>query len=75
MAEKAAHGGARPGAGRPKSTVRDDASVKVDRAIVGKAKLIVAHRGGTLAELLSESLRAPIDKAYGQMLSELNAGE
>ncbi len=75
MAEKTAHGGTRPGAGRPKSSVRDDASVKVDRAIVGRAKLIATHRGVALAELLSESLRAPIDKAYGQMLRELNAGE
>lgn len=60
-------------AGRPKTSERDDVSVKVDRVIVGKAKLIAAHRGVTLAELLSESLRSPIDKAYGQMLRELNA--
>jgi hypothetical protein len=57
--------------GRPKTSERNDVSVKVDRTLVGKAKLIATHRGISVAELFSEMLKAPIDKAYAQMLREL----
>jgi hypothetical protein len=56
-----------------KKSVRDDVAVKVDRTIVGKARLIATHRGISVAELLSEILGTPIDKAYAQMLRELDA--
>lgn len=60
--------------GRPRSD-RDDVSVKIDRAIVGKARLIATHEGiaGGVAELLSELLRAPIDRRYAKMLHDLEA--
>jgi len=74
MAKKSAHGGARPGSGRPKGE-RDDVSAKIDRAVLGKARLVATHRGESLAELLTEILRGPVDKLYGQMLRELNADE
>lgn len=57
--------------GRPKGD-RDDVSTKISRSIMGKAKLIAAHRGTTAAELLSEMLEAPIDRAYAAMLRELD---
>jgi hypothetical protein len=59
--------------GRPKRSERNDVSVKVDRTLVGKAKLIATHRGIPLAELLTELLGAPVDRAYAQMLRELEA--
>jgi hypothetical protein len=59
--------------GRPKSD-RDDVSVKVERALISKAKLIAAHQGITTAELVSELLREPIDRAYVKMLRELESG-
>jgi hypothetical protein len=59
-------------AGRPKSG-RNDVSVKVDRALVGKARLIATHRGISVAELLSEMLQTPLDKAYAQMLRDLES--
>jgi hypothetical protein len=40
---------------------------------VGMAKLIATRQGTTVAELLSEMLKAPLDRAYGQMLRELDA--
>jgi hypothetical protein len=43
----------------------------VDRTLVGKAKLIATHRGISVAELFSDMLRVPIDKAYALMLREL----
>src|SRR3954468_10033229 len=61
--------------GRPKRSERDDVTVKVDRTLVGKAKLIATHRGIPVAELLTELLRAPLDKAYAQMLRDLEASQ
>lgn len=58
------------GRGRPK-TERDDVTVKLDRAIVGKAKMVATHKGVTLAEMLTEMLRGQVDKSYAQMLREL----
>jgi hypothetical protein len=50
-------------------------TVKVDRTLVGKAKLIATHRGISVAELFTEALGGPIDRAYAQMLRELEAGQ
>jgi hypothetical protein len=58
---------------RGKKSERDDVAVKVDRAVVGKAKMIATHRGISVAELLSDAARPVIDKAYAQMLRELDA--
>jgi hypothetical protein len=61
--------------GKGKRSEREDVAVKIDRALVGKARLIATHRGVSVAELLSEMLRAPVDKAYAVMLRELEAGQ
>jgi hypothetical protein len=58
-------------AGRPKTSERDDISVKLDRAIVGMAKNVATRKGVPVAELLSEMLRVPVGRAYAQMLREL----
>ena len=58
-----------------KRSDRDDVSVKIDRAVVSKARLIAAHQGITVAELLTTITRSPIDKAYMQMLRELEFGK
>lgn len=60
--------------GRPESG-RDDVTVKLDRAVVAKAKLIAAHRGTTVAELLTEAVKGPIDRLYLAMLRELGKPE
>lgn len=70
MIATAEQGMARP---KGKRSERDDVAVKVDRTIVGKARLIATHRGTSVAELLSELLSGPVDKAYAQMLRELEA--
>ena len=57
-------------AGRPKGT-RDDTSVKIDRRIAEMGKLLAAHKNCTLAELISEMLKAPIERGYAAMLREL----
>jgi hypothetical protein len=69
---KSKHGGSRPGSGRPKGE-RDDAVIRVERSLASKAKAIANHRGVTVAAVASELLRGPINKAYAQMLKELEA--
>ena len=66
--------GVEVGESQGKEIGRDDVAVKIARAIVGKARLIAAHRGTSVADLLSEMLHAPVDKAYAQMLRELEKG-
>lgn len=56
-----------------KRSERDDVAVKIDRKIVGKARLIATHRGISVAELLSDLLETPVDKSYALMLKELDA--
>ena len=55
-----------------KKSERDDVAVKIDRIIVGKARMIATHKGISVAELLSDLLDGPIDKAYASMLRELD---
>ena len=55
------------GPGRPPKG-RDDMAVKVDRAIVSKARAIAQDRGITIAEYLSEKLDGPVSKDFAAML-------
>jgi hypothetical protein len=57
--------------GRPKRSERDDVTVKIDRAVKGKAELVATHRGTTVAALLSDLVAAPLDRAYLEMIREL----
>ena len=62
--------------GRPKRQDREDeVTVKIYRSLASKAKLIAGHRGASVADVLSELLQAPIDRAYAAMLRELEAGD
>jgi hypothetical protein len=57
--------------GRPKRSERDDTTVKLSRALVLKAKIVATQRGISVAELLSELLQGPLDRAYDQALKDL----
>jgi len=59
--------------GRPRKSERDDITVRIDRTIVAKAKLVATWLGleGGVAELLSDLVRGPVDRAYGKMLREI----
>lgn len=54
---------------------RNDIAARIDRALVSKAKLIAAHQGKSVAEVLSEAAKPAIDKAYAAMLRDLEAGK
>lgn len=58
--------------GRPKTSTRDDVTTKLDRKLVAKAHVIARERDTSVAELLSEMLRAPIDRAYAQVVRSLD---
>lgn len=60
--------------GRPKGD-RDDVTVKIDRKLATRAKVLAGHRGISSAELISTLLQGPLDKAYRQMTKEMDATE
>jgi hypothetical protein len=62
------------GKGRPRQEKRHDVSVKLDSVIVSKAKMIASARGLTLAEFLSDLLRAPVDREFTKEMKRLEEG-
>ena len=59
--------------GRPRSSERADVTVKVNRALVSKAKMIAASQDRSLAELLSELLQTPIEEAFAKLAQQMAA--
>lgn len=57
--------------GRPKSATRTYGAVKLDRRLISLAKLVAAHRGTDVADLISELLEPTMNRAYSDMLREL----
>jgi hypothetical protein len=60
--------------GRPKVSDRDDGTVRLDRTLIGRAKMVANYRGVPVAQVLSEIVKGPLDKAYAQMLREMEGG-
>ncbi len=50
--------------GRPRSSERRDAVVKLDVTIVGKAQMIAKARGTSVAEYLSEMIRGLVNRDF-----------
>jgi hypothetical protein len=46
--------------GRPKLSVRNDRTAKIDATILGRAEVVAKSKGITVAEYLSETLRGPV---------------
>lgn len=57
--------------GRPKTSIRNDVSIKFDKVLAGKARLIAQGRGIPMAEYLSEAVRPIIDRDYAKLMREL----
>jgi hypothetical protein len=49
-------------------------SIKFDRTLAGKARLISQGRGIAMSEYLSEMTRSIIDRDYAKLMRELEAG-
>jgi hypothetical protein len=58
--------------GRPKTSDRDDVTIRVNRAIAHKARVIAAQRQITIAELITEILQQPIDRAFASVVREID---
>jgi hypothetical protein len=53
---------------------RDDKTVKLDRAVVHKAKFIADIRGQSLAEYLTEIVKPIVDRDWPKALKRMNEG-
>ena len=58
--------------GRPKVSERDDVTIKIDRPLASMVKAIANRRGVGSAEVLSDLAKPSIERAYAQMLRELD---
>lgn len=59
--------------GRPKTSDRNDVTIRIDRALASMVKAIAMKRGVSAAEVLSELAEGSVSKAYAAMLRELDA--
>lgn len=59
--------------GRPK-TGRQDVTVKVDGAVISKAKLVASARNIPLAEFVSDLLRVPVDREFAKEMKRVQEG-
>ncbi len=64
MAERPKRGGKRPGAGRPKTSDRDDVTVKMDRNLVAKAKFLAEVASVPVAQIISEAARNTLERDF-----------
>lgn len=57
--------------GRPQNEeLSGSSAVKIDRTMAVKAKRIAEHRGETISAVLSELLKAPLARAWLDMIKE-----
>jgi hypothetical protein len=63
--------------GRPpgKTSDRDDCVVKLDRALVSRAKVLAGYHKKHLAEMLSTLLVSPVNSAWAAMVRQIEAEE
>ncbi len=60
--------------GRPKSSLRQDVSIKFDKGLVGMARMIARAKGVALAEYLSEAARPVIERDFAREMRRLEEG-
>ena len=59
--------------GRPKTSERDDVTVRLDRGIVAKLKVVAARQEVSLAELLTEMVREAAERLYLKTVQDMAA--
>jgi hypothetical protein len=59
--------------GRPKSSERDDVTVKIDRAVASMARMVASVRGVPLVEYLSEAARTVVERDFAKEMRRLSA--
>ncbi len=61
--------------GRPKTdkpTERTDSVVRIDTAIVSKARIVAAANKTTVSEYLSDLLRGPVDRDFAREVKKID---
>jgi hypothetical protein len=61
--------------GRPKTSEREDVSIKFDKSLAAMARLVAASRKVSLAEYLSELARPLIEKDLAREMKRLEGGK
>lgn len=61
--------------GRPKTSERDDVSIKFDRKVSDRAQVVARARGISRAEYLSEMCRAQVDRDLAKLAKDLGPSE
>jgi hypothetical protein len=60
--------------GRPKTSTRDDKTVKIERTLADMAARIADATGTTTAEVISDAARTSIRKQFAELMRELEKG-
>jgi hypothetical protein len=58
-----------------KRSSRDDMTVKIDRGVGSKAKMVAAARKITLAQYLTELTRSLVDRDFAKEMHRVEKGE
>jgi hypothetical protein len=61
--------------GRPKTSEREDVSIKFDKSLAAMARLVATARGISIAEYLSELARPLIEKDLATEMKRLEGGK
>jgi hypothetical protein len=61
--------------GRPKTSSRTDGTVKMDVILIDKAKILAVARRVSLAELVSELIRGPLEREFAKEMKRLSSGD
>jgi hypothetical protein len=57
--------------GRPKTSERQDVSIKFDKKLAGMARMTALSKGVSLAEYISEAARAVIERDFAKEMERL----
>jgi hypothetical protein len=60
--------------GRPRTSVRQDVSIKFDKTLARMARLIAEGQGISMAEYLTELTRPMISRDYARLMRDLEGG-
>lgn len=57
--------------GRPRSSERDDVTIKFDRSLAGMARMVASAKGVPLVEYLSEAARPVVERDFVAQMERL----
>jgi uncharacterized protein (DUF4415 family) len=61
--------------GRPKTSQRDDATARIDRAVLAKMQMVAKARNTTVAEYLTELVRSQVDRDLLKEMKKLESDQ